>query len=169
MLMLGLGPIWLRPSPAHTPLSTSARASDCCCRPRIDRLLYLVAVPGSFRRPLKDDDDDSLKDNREPISIIHDSLGTIQYLFGGSVYANKKIGVIFRKQPLRPPKLNSQFIVSNFYKKHAGGRSFFIIHCRFCPSSQCKIWPRPLTLSRAHKPVRQCKLNFALVSMINNE
>ena len=40
MLMLGLGPIWLRPSPAYTPLWTSARASDYCCRPRIDRLLY---------------------------------------------------------------------------------------------------------------------------------
>ena len=47
MLMLVLGPIWLRPSPAYTPLSTSARASDYCCRPRIDRLLYTCFCPTS--------------------------------------------------------------------------------------------------------------------------
>ena len=56
------------------------------------------------------------------------------------------------------------------YKKHVGGRSFFIIHCHFSPALK---WTRPLTLSQAHKPVRQCKLNFTLVSVIklimNNE
>ena len=36
VLMPGLGPMWLRPSPVHKPLSTS---SDYCCHPRIDRLL----------------------------------------------------------------------------------------------------------------------------------
>ena len=39
MLMPGLGPIWLRPSPVHTSLSMSGRASNYCCCPRIDHLV----------------------------------------------------------------------------------------------------------------------------------
>ena len=42
MLMLDLGPRWLRPSPPYTPSWTSARASEYCCRPRINCLLHLV-------------------------------------------------------------------------------------------------------------------------------
>lgn len=76
---------------------------------------------------------------------------------------------------LGPPKLNSLFIVSNLFlkkKKHAGKCSliFFIMFYRFYPSSQCKIWPHSdtLMLSQAWKPVQQCRLNFSLVSMMNN-
>jgi hypothetical protein len=38
-LMLGLDPTW-RLSSDHTPFVTSTRASEHCCRSRIDRLLY---------------------------------------------------------------------------------------------------------------------------------
>ena len=40
MLMLGLGPTWLRLSHHHNPSLAPARASDYCCHPRIDCLLY---------------------------------------------------------------------------------------------------------------------------------
>ena len=118
---------------------------------------------------------DAAQDNDEQweaLTAQHCPLpSSFWHLHTGSLhpYGNPNLPCDNISVTLRPPKLNSQFIVSNFYKKHAGGRLFFIIHCRFCPSSQCKVWPRPLTLSRAHKPVRQCKLNSALVSMINNE
>ena len=61
---------------------------------------------------------------------------------------------------IRPPKLNSQFIVSNFYKKHAGGRSFFIIHCDFSLSLQCKIWPRPLTYKSSAQACAAMQVKF---------
>ena len=44
MLMLGLGPTWLRLSPNHTPSLTPARVSDYCCCPRIDRVLYISSL-----------------------------------------------------------------------------------------------------------------------------
>ena len=46
--MPGLTPIWLRPSSVHTPLSTSGRASDYCCLPRNDHLLYMMACEWRF-------------------------------------------------------------------------------------------------------------------------
>ena len=42
-VMLGIGPTLSSLSPDHTPSSTSARASKCCCRLRIDRLFYTKA------------------------------------------------------------------------------------------------------------------------------
>ena len=42
MLMSGLGPIWMRPSPVHTPSWMSGRVSNYCCRPEIDHLLYYI-------------------------------------------------------------------------------------------------------------------------------
>ena len=44
MLMLGQGPNRSTPSPNHTPLLTSAWASEYCCRPMIDRLLYRLKL-----------------------------------------------------------------------------------------------------------------------------
>ena len=62
-----------------------------------------------------------------------------------------------------PNKLRS-LSSANFYKKHVGGCSFFIINCCFFLSSQCKIWSCPLTLSQAHNPVR-LNLTLGRVSM----
>ena len=42
MMMPGLGPIWLRPSPVHTLSSTSRKVSDYFSHPRIDHLLLTV-------------------------------------------------------------------------------------------------------------------------------
>ena len=80
MLILGQGPTWLSLRPDHTPTSTSVRASEYCCRPRIDRLLYHDA--SSIKQPT------AAETQQPPPSIIESNQAQQNLLTRKEIYMN---------------------------------------------------------------------------------